>query len=183
MRINEIIPKAPMLINPHETCTRRLRRIVREGFVSPVEALELFAKNDGWFEEYKELWLKPVNELPEEFFWSHYDMVLKSREEEMEQKRQTRAVSHRWLRLGIISKEPCKVCGNENSQMHHIPRGEDRSYHPERIIWLCRLHHGEMHRVLNERYPRKQPAPLSSGEWFELFRAVFGDEPKCGETF
>ena len=42
---------------------------------------------------------------------------------------------------GKIIKTPCVICGNKKSEGHH----EDYSK-PLEVIWLCRLHHAELHR-------------------------------------
>jgi hypothetical protein len=44
------------------------------------------------------------------------------------------------IKTGKIKKEPCSICGNENSEAHH----EDYS-RPLYIIWLCKKHHMERH--------------------------------------
>ena len=46
------------------------------------------------------------------------------------------------LRRGIISKQPCEVCGAEESE----------AYHPDHrnaldVKWLCRRHHKEHHAI------------------------------------
>lgn len=46
-----------------------------------------------------------------------------------------------YLRKGYIKKEPCSICGNEKSEMHH--EDYDR---PIDITWLCRKHHLELHK-------------------------------------
>jgi hypothetical protein len=46
-----------------------------------------------------------------------------------------RAIEH-----GLIRKESCRVCGNEQAQAHH----PDYSY-PLSVEWLCPLHHKERH--------------------------------------
>lgn len=45
-----------------------------------------------------------------------------------------------YLRRGKIKKQPCEVCGSDNSQAHH----EDYSK-PLEVKWLCRIHHLEIH--------------------------------------
>lgn len=54
-----------------------------------------------------------------------------------------------YLRRGKILKEPCKICGDLNSQMHH----EDYSK-PLLIQWYCRKHHLEHHKNLLTNIPR-----------------------------
>lgn len=53
----------------------------------------------------------------------------------------------RALRMGMLVKKPCSVCGTEeNVQAHHA------SYSRERwldVDWLCVTHHSEEHKRLN----------------------------------
>lgn len=44
------------------------------------------------------------------------------------------------IRLGVIHRGPCAVCGNPNAESHH----EDYSQ-PLTVIWLCRAHHKARH--------------------------------------
>ena len=48
------------------------------------------------------------------------------------------------IRIGVISRLPCEICGDEKSEGHH----EDYSK-PYDVIWLCRKHHREIHRKYN----------------------------------
>ncbi len=48
------------------------------------------------------------------------------------------------IRKGALTRQPCH-CGNPRSEAHH----EDYSK-PLDVIWLCRKHHGEHHRLKNE---------------------------------
>lgn len=45
------------------------------------------------------------------------------------------------LRDGKLTKQPCLICGDPNSQKHH----EDYSK-PLDVIWLCPKHHAELHK-------------------------------------
>ncbi|TGR05495.1 hypothetical protein EN833_23370 [Mesorhizobium sp. M4B.F.Ca.ET.190.01.1.1] len=49
------------------------------------------------------------------------------------------------LRKGILVKQPCAVCGNEQVDFHHDPDHYDQ---PLRGTWLCRRHHVAEHRRL-----------------------------------
>lgn len=46
------------------------------------------------------------------------------------------------IRVGIMKRKPCEVCGKENAHAHH----EDYSK-PLNVIWLCQKHHSERHRA------------------------------------
>lgn len=48
------------------------------------------------------------------------------------------------IRDGKLTRQPCEVCGNLNSQAHH----EDYSK-PLEITWLCVKHHNEKRRIYN----------------------------------
>lgn len=44
------------------------------------------------------------------------------------------------IKAGKIIKQPCKVCGSEQSEAHHDNYGDYLN-----VIWLCKLHHTETH--------------------------------------
>lgn len=47
------------------------------------------------------------------------------------------------LRLGLIAKEPCAVCGACEAEAHH----PDHLNHLA-VVWLCRAHHKALHTAL-----------------------------------
>ena len=47
------------------------------------------------------------------------------------------------LIAGKITKQPCKTCGSENSEMHHADYSK-----PFDVTWLCRKHHLETHMAI-----------------------------------
>lgn len=49
----------------------------------------------------------------------------------------------RAIRIGLIDKCPCVVCGSEKSLAHH--ESYDR---PLEVIWYCQPHHKERHKQL-----------------------------------
>lgn len=51
-------------------------------------------------------------------------------------KRTAREICKKAIRQGLIVRQPCERCGDENSQAHH----EDYSK-PLEVNWLCRTHH------------------------------------------
>ncbi len=55
-----------------------------------------------------------------------------------------RSYARVYLNKGKIKKQPCSICGDEKSEMHH----EDYSK-PIEILWLCRIHHLELHNGKN----------------------------------
>lgn len=44
------------------------------------------------------------------------------------------------LRLGVIERQPCAVCGDLRAEAHH-PRYDQ----PLVVEWLCRQHHRQLH--------------------------------------
>lgn len=48
-------------------------------------------------------------------------------------------------RAGKIPQLPCAVCGATNSQAHHFDYSR-----PLDVIWLCRIHHAEVHKKQTE---------------------------------
>lgn len=48
------------------------------------------------------------------------------------------------VRSGRIARRPCAECGATKTDAHH-----DDYSRPLDVVWLCRTHHGERHRLLN----------------------------------
>lgn len=46
------------------------------------------------------------------------------------------------VRDGVLKKGACQVCGGEKVEAHHPDYRK-----PLEVIWLCRRHHAELHRV------------------------------------
>lgn len=44
------------------------------------------------------------------------------------------------LNKGKLIKKPCKVCGTDNVEGHHIDYSK-----PLEVMWLCRKHHRQWH--------------------------------------
>ncbi len=51
------------------------------------------------------------------------------------------------IRSGKLIKESCFVCGNIKSEGHH-----DNYDKPLDVIWLCHLHHKQLHASMNKTY-------------------------------
>ena len=47
------------------------------------------------------------------------------------------------IKSGKIKRQPCEICGDKKSDGHH-PDYKN----PLEVIWLCRIHHAELHRTL-----------------------------------
>lgn len=46
------------------------------------------------------------------------------------------------LRLGLIERQPCTVCGDPKAEAHH-----DCYDRPLDVTWLCRAHHKARHKA------------------------------------
>jgi len=51
-----------------------------------------------------------------------------------------RRLAYQAFKAGKIPKQPCEVCGDPNSQMHH-----DDYSKPYEVRWLCPKHHKRWH--------------------------------------
>ena len=68
------------------------------------------------------------------------------------------------IRSGRLVRQSCCVCGSGPAQAHH-----DDYSKPLEILWLCRFHHGERHRLLNRGAdPAEWPADLRVREMPEI---------------
>lgn len=54
-----------------------------------------------------------------------------------------RRVTAKAIRNGVLTRQPCAVCGKLPTDAHH----EDYAM-PLRVAWLCRHHHGRRHHYL-----------------------------------
>ena len=61
--------------------------------------------------------------------------------EEQRKKANARSYANCYKRRGLLKQEPCKTCGDENSQMHH-----DDYDKPLEVIWFCRKCHLDHHK-------------------------------------
>ncbi len=57
-----------------------------------------------------------------------------------------RRKTFRAIQAGILTKEPCQVCGKRKVEAHH----EDY-FKPLKVIWLCKKHHAEADRQLKAK--------------------------------
>lgn len=58
------------------------------------------------------------------------------------EKYKARLTFFRALYAGVIKRQPCIICGSNNSQGHHPDYNK-----PLEVIWLCQLHHSRVHRA------------------------------------
>lgn len=66
-------------------------------------------------------------------------------------KANARSYANRYIKYGIIKKQPCSECGCEDAEMHH----EDYSK-PLDVKWLCRPCHLQHHNVIRGTFEEKQ---------------------------
>ena len=67
--------------------------------------------------------------------------IERNREVEKTQKHKARYLLRMAVASGEITKKGCVICGRSPSEGHHFDYKK-----PFDIIWLCRLHHGQIHR-------------------------------------
>jgi len=53
-----------------------------------------------------------------------------------------RRINQYAVRTGKLTRLPCEVCGEIKSEAHH---GDYTK--PLEVIWVCKKHHGEIHRI------------------------------------
>ena len=61
-----------------------------------------------------------------------------------------RSYARVYMLRGLLEKQPCEVCGDENREMHHDDydcelRQSGHIIFPLAVRWLCRKHHMELH--------------------------------------
>lgn len=57
------------------------------------------------------------------------------------EKDKARRLAFRAIQSGVLTRQPCEVCGAEKVDAHHDDYGK-----PLDVRWLCRAHHGVVHR-------------------------------------
>lgn len=62
---------------------------------------------------------------------------------ESKKRANARSYANRYIKYGILKKEPCSNCGDEKAEMHH----EDYDK-PLQVKWLCRPCHLQHHNVI-----------------------------------
>ena len=65
----------------------------------------------------------------------------KAHYEEDKPKNKARAAISRLIKLGVIKRMPCEMCGDSNSQGHHPDYSK-----PLEVMWLCQSHHYDVDR-------------------------------------
>ena len=60
-------------------------------------------------------------------------------------KRLAQETTYNAIRSGILTREPCWVCGGK-AEAHHVFYDE-----PLMVSWLCKKHHVETHKLLRQK--------------------------------
>jgi hypothetical protein len=97
-------------------------------------------RNRKWYLENKELVAARVKEWKTQNKGSYYESNRKWTNNNPE-KRRAHWIKENAVRSGFLVKQPCSVCGTTNFIDAHHPDYTE----PLKVIWLCRLHHGELH--------------------------------------
>jgi DNA-directed RNA polymerase beta' subunit len=63
------------------------------------------------------------------------------------EKWKARSLAKYAVKIGVLKKEGCKKCGDDNVHAHH-----DDYKKPLQVIWLCPKHHAERHREIGTKY-------------------------------
>lgn len=65
--------------------------------------------------------------------------------DEQRMKANARSYSKEYRKRGLLLQQPCMVCGDNESEIHHIDYKQ-----PLNVRWLCRQDHLELHKFANE---------------------------------
>lgn len=63
--------------------------------------------------------------------------------DEQKRRQNARSYANVYKKRGKLKPQPCRVCGNPNSEAHH-----DDYNKPLEVTWLCRTHHLEHHQKM-----------------------------------
>lgn len=115
-------------------------------------------KGQAFLKEYKETYRLRKNEL------ARVRLKSKRQEPEYKYKHNCRGLTAYAIKTGILTRQPCAVCGAKKAQAHH-----DDYSKPLEVRWLCSKHHAELHRNLNLIDSKTYPGRLttSPGSSFE----------------
>ena len=59
----------------------------------------------------------------------------------LKRKHMVRVLTNQAIALGLLSRQPCEVCGMTKVHAHHVDYTK-----PLEVRWLCSAHHRENHR-------------------------------------
>lgn len=93
---------------------------------------------DRWRNENFDYWCKDCRKQAAK---DRYDArVIRDRRLKYPQKTKARQLVNNNIRSGKMVRGSCFLCGEPKTDGHHL----DYDY-PDKVIWLCRKHHSEVH--------------------------------------
>ncbi len=93
-------------------------------------------------------------------YWNHRDVMLERNRQTYRRhgkkppdplKEKARQITKYAVKVGHITRRPCEVCSSTKVEVHHPDYNK-----PLEIMWLCKKHHAEWHR-LNKAIPPVTP--------------------------
>lgn len=74
----------------------------------------------------------------------YYSAKVQQSKRELEPlKYKARTLIANMLAAGKLCREPCFLCGIEKTHAHHLNYD-----YPDKVVWLCSQHHGDIHNEL-----------------------------------
>jgi len=122
-----------------QTCRRTYNREWMAQWRAKRRLAGLPTYNKKWQTEYN----AEHNQRPEMKQLKARLMAIYRRDPRLRPRHLARLQAYNAVASGVLKKLPCRVCGAENSQMHH-PDYEQ----PLLVVWLCRKCHAEEHAKL-----------------------------------
>ena len=109
-----------------------------------------FASNEEynkWFREYRVKNISKLREYGKEYNCNYRAIHGYKNERNWKKNNPEKVKAHHLLRyavrIGIVIKKPCEICGDINSMGHHADYNK-----PLEVMWLCSKHHKEIHAKL-----------------------------------
>ncbi len=62
-----------------------------------------------------------------------------------------RSYAYTYFKRGKLIRQPCEMCGSEESQMHHSDYSK-----PLDVRWFCRVHHLNLHKEEGSPTPSRK---------------------------
>jgi hypothetical protein len=74
-------------------------------------------------------------------------------------KQQARNYTTHRIAQGELWRQPCEICGVEPAECHHIDYND-----PDRVMWLCKLHHAQTHSQFGKPAPADWMADIRQAQ-------------------